>query len=133
MLQVHKHRETQSLTHRQTEKLPLEVSRNTRGLQNIQGSPLDRIPSQSLLTEERSEPPLSNSAASLFALVLQHACTVSKPGHTLLCEVPSMYTATHTFSSSHTLAFSLCLSFYLSHTHNFERTERGAERGWQQR
>lgn len=50
---------------------------------------------------------------SLFALVLQHARTVSKPGHTLLCEVPSTYMAPHTFSSSSALAFSSCLSFYL--------------------
>lgn len=125
-----KNSETQSLTCRQTEKLPLEVSRNTRGLQNIQGSPRDRIPSQSLLTEERSEPLISNSASSLFAPVLQHARTVSKKGQMLLCEVPSTYTPTHTFSSSYALTSSSCLSFYLSLAHtNFERTERGGREG----
>lgn len=68
-------------------------------------------------------PPLSNK--SLFTLVLQSARTVSKPGHTLLCEVPSTYMATHTFSSSsHTRSRSLYVS--LSRAHNFERTERGS-------
>jgi len=40
MLRVHKHGETQSLTHRQAEELPLEVSgKNTPGLHKIFEAP----------------------------------------------------------------------------------------------
>lgn len=67
-------------------------------------------PQKSLVTEECSEPSLSKRAPSLFPTALQTPCTVSKPGHSLPCEVRLSYTHRLFITCALTRFISLSLS-----------------------
>lgn len=120
-------------TQKQRRKTPLEASIKHSGCRKWSSLPSrqDPLPKHADGGAQRSSKFKRHS--SLVALILQPAQTLSKPGHTLLCEMPSMHIPTHTFSSS--CAFSHVSPSISAHAHNFARTEQsgGAERGWQRR
>lgn len=123
MRQQHK----QEKAGKKNKKTPLEVSIKHSGLRKYSSLPsrLDPLPNYAEGGAQRSSQ--FKHQPSLVALIFQPPQTVSKPGHTLLCEMPSMHIPTHTFSSS--CAFSHVSRSISAHAHNFERTEQsGAER-----
>lgn len=127
MHQVHKHRGGAE------KKKSLEVSIKHSGSRKYSSLPSrqDLLPNYADGGAQRSS--RFKHQPSLVALILQPALTVSKPGHTPLCEMPSMHIPTHAFSSS--CAFSHVSGSISAHAHNFERTEQsgGAASGWQRR
>lgn len=114
-------------------KQPLEVSLKHSGLRKCSSLPSRQDPLPNYADGGARRSAKFKHQPSLVALIFQPAQTVSKPGHTLLCEMPSMHIPTHTFSSS--CAFSHVFPSISAHAHNSERTERsgGAARGWQRR
>lgn len=116
-----------------TKKKPLEVSIKHSGVRKSSSLPSRQDPLPNYADGGAQRSAKFKHQPSLVALIFQPAQTLSKPGHTLLCEMPSMHIPTHTFSSS--CAFSHVSPSISAHAHNFERTERsgGAARGWQRR
>lgn len=122
-------------TVRQRKKLSLEIWRNT--LEN-RPRKYPRLPSRQdplLKLADRGAQWTSSfkQKPSVFALVLRQAHTLSKRGHTLLCEVPSTYMPTRYFSSSCAPASSSCLVLSALACRTLRVRSEGAERGWQQR
>lgn len=118
---------------RKQKKKPLEASIKHSGWRKYSSLPSRQDPLPNYADGGAQRSSKFKHQPSLVALIFQPAQTVSKPGHTPLCEMPSMHIPTHTFSSS--CAFSHVSPSISAHARNFERTERsgGAARGWQRR
>lgn len=113
---------TQTQRGKKKKKNPLEVSIKHSGSRKYSSLPSRQDPLPKHADGGAQWSSKFKHQPSLVALILQPPQTVSKPGHTLLCEMPSMHIPMHTFSSS--CAFSHVSLSIFAHAHNFERAEQ---------